>query len=69
MNKSKALVGAAGGTAAVAKKLGISGQTVRNYVKRDSIPEKHLASVCELTGGLITPAMARPDLAELFGKK
>ena len=57
-----------GSQRALAESLGVSLQAVNQWVNgRRRIPPKQASRIEKLTGGRVTAASLRPDLAEIFG--
>lgn len=58
-NVIKVAIEAAGGTSRVASELDLIPDTVRLWIRKHSMPDKHIMKVCQLGGDLITRNQVR----------
>lgn len=55
-----------GGRRELAKKCGVTRQAVENWLAMDTVPVERLKAIQKATGGAVTPADLRPDIARIF---
>lgn len=58
-NVIKVAINAAGGPSRVATELELIPETVRLWIRKHSMPDKHIMRVCQLGGDLITRNQVR----------
>ena len=64
MNGLNEAIRVTGGQAKLARAMGISTQTVHNWLSRGNVPAERCIDIERATGGAVTCEELRPDLAE-----